>query len=131
MSPEKRKKLFEDFRHLFHPERPPSKTLMCFGFECGDGWYDIIYKLCQDITTVLERDAQQIEVLQVKEKYATLRFNIDAGTDEIGNLIDEAEEKSAITCEICGKEGSLHKRGYWLKTLCPDCAVGEEYEAAK
>jgi ribosomal protein L37AE/L43A len=38
--------------------------------------------------------------------------------------IDCAERESAHVCEVCGKPGSLHsaKRGFWVKTLCTDCA---------
>lgn len=27
----------------------PKETLMCWGFECGDGWYDILDVLCNNI----------------------------------------------------------------------------------
>jgi hypothetical protein len=44
-------------------------------------------------------------------------------SDRIHILIDEYEDLSAITCEACGKEGSLSSRGYWLKTVCTECAI--------
>lgn len=46
------------------------KTCMAWGFECGDGWYDLINKLCSDISKI---DSNVIAI-QVKEKYGTLRF---------------------------------------------------------
>lgn len=42
---------------------------------------------------------------QVKEKFGTLRFYMDYATDEMYKLIEEAEAKSAITCELCGAFG--------------------------
>ena len=47
-----------------------------WGFECCDGWYGLIRELCQAISERYERDGKDvdIEVLQVKEKFATLRF---------------------------------------------------------
>lgn len=47
-----------------------------FGCECSGGWYSLIHNLCQEIT---EKYAEyklpiDIVVLQIKEKFATLRF---------------------------------------------------------
>lgn len=47
-----------------------------FGCECSNGWYNLIHNLCQEIT---EKYAEyqlpvDIVVLQVKQKFATLRF---------------------------------------------------------
>jgi len=36
--------------------------------------------------------------------------------------------KSMETCEVCGKKGSLCRRGSWLKTLCKKCAKENGYE---
>jgi hypothetical protein len=41
--------------------------------------------------------------------------------DEVNKLIDIAEQKSAITCECCGKEGAVSSFGYWVQTLCIEC----------
>lgn len=47
-----------------------------WGFECDNGWYDLIHELCQKITDRFARDGKEpgIEVLQVKEKFGSLRF---------------------------------------------------------
>lgn len=47
-----------------------------FGCECSSGWYNLIHNLCQEI---IEKYAEyqlpvDIVVLQVKQKFATLRF---------------------------------------------------------
>lgn len=47
-----------------------------FGCECSSGWYRLIHNLCQEIT---EKYAEyklpvDIIILQVKQKFATLRF---------------------------------------------------------
>ena len=57
---------------------------------------------------------------QVKEKFGGLRFYMTCGTDEIFNLIDEAEELSYKTCEECGKPGEEKDTG-WIRTLCDYC----------
>lgn len=58
------------------------------------------------------------KVTQVKEKFATLRFYTNWETEEIGKLIEEAEERSSHTCEICGAFGEIGKSGGWLSTRC-------------
>ena len=42
-------------------------------------------------------------------------------TNEIWDIIEEAEKDSAQICEICGNHGSLKEKGHWYKTLCDTC----------
>lgn len=114
--------------------------------ECGDGWYDIIYTLCDVISsevtnlsrkikyltenspefdsTELKRQLElSIELLptiqQVKEKFGTLRFYVDYTTDRVDNYIEFAERMSAKTCEVCGNPGTMRSTR-WLKVLCDE-----------
>ena len=65
-------------------------------------------------------DADANDLTQVKEKFGGLRFYMTCGTDEIFNLVGEAEELSYKTCEECGKPGEEKDTG-WIRTLCDDC----------
>ncbi len=122
MTQENEQKLFNRF-DFFHPERSIKDSLMAFGFECGDGWFDLIWELCEDIETALKNDTANeaaefpFQVVQVKEKYGGLRFYSNSGTDEIFALIDTAEEKSTEICEICGEPGEARGHG-WIMTRC-------------
>lgn len=43
-------KLCSDFPNLFVNRRKSmTETCMCWGFECGDGWYNILRSLCSNI----------------------------------------------------------------------------------
>ena len=45
-------------------------------------------------------------------------------------LVDAAEGRAGVTCEICGAAGRLHQtpaRSPWYKTLCPACAERDGY----
>lgn len=97
-------------------------TAMCWGFDCGDGWYSIINKLCTDIQKHLDENpkVEQVVATQVKEKFGTLRFYICGGDNTIDDMIMEAEQESARTCEVCGKPGSLETKG-WMTVRCDDC----------
>lgn len=72
-----------------------------------------------------EYDANYPRASQVKEKFGTLRFYMSSSNDKIEKLIDEAERKSAITCEECGEPGVL-RGGGWLKTLCDKHATEKD-----
>ena len=67
-----------------HKDLGPKQNLMCFGFECGDGWFQLIYDLSasiEDIALQLKNDGFPEErlpaVFQVKEKFGGLRFYVN------------------------------------------------------
>lgn len=104
----------------------PDKNLMCFGFECGSGWYDLILILSVQIEKLTEKLRDEgVEtdylpmVTQVKEKYGGLRFYLTVSTNEMDELISKAEEDSLHICEECGAEGKLMVAyGRFLTTCC-------------
>ena len=101
------------------------ETAMCWGFECGDGWEPIIRELSEKLEAILQKMPEDERgtccASQVKEKYGTLRFYMHCSTDEMDNLINYAEHRSAYVCEICGKPAkNIDDRG-WYIVRCPDC----------
>lgn len=136
MHPELEDKLVRQFPQLYQGvNRPVTQSLMCFGFECGDGWFDLLW----DLSVKLSSDPHNIpEAVQVKEKFGTLRFYVGSALDEQHELIAEAERISAMVCEQCGNHGQLMTTsptgsGYgWLKTLClTDAKKMNYYEIVK
>lgn len=124
------KKLFDDFPRLY---RDRHESSMQRGFECGDGWFDLIYKLSQDIETVaresgLSPDSPKWPLCrQIKEKSGSLRvvvFGVD-GLSEMNEEISElrlaALNQSLQICEYCGKPGELVTESC-IATMCPECA---------
>tara|TARA_R110000868_G_scaffold103681_16_gene285387 strand:+ start:153 stop:707 length:555 start_codon:yes stop_codon:yes gene_type:complete len=95
MKEELEKQLIEKYPGLFGDvNKSPKESLMCFGCEHGDGWYDIIDNLCGYITHLQKnvsyylspkeevKDDTSFDGLfhcpnvvfsQIKEKYGTLR----------------------------------------------------------
>ena len=68
--------------------------------ECGDGWFQLLYDLCQEITNRYEKDNKEvdIEVGQVKEKFGTLCFyyyhkDIDTDSEELRKDIEQIVRK--------------------------------------
>ena len=62
----------------------------------------------------------QVEAVQVKEKYGTLRFYTNRHDDTIDALISFAEDISGCTCENCGSPGNPSRSG-WIKVQCSSC----------
>ncbi len=94
--------------------------------ECGEGWSSLIDPIIERIEETGGR------VSQIKEKYGRLRIYWDPGEGEIDDSIeravDEAEEKSATLCELCGAPARLMYARYWYQTLCPDHARELDYK---
>ena len=121
--------LYSEFPELYRGRKESlQKNLMSLGFAVRDGWYDIIYDLSQKIVDYCqENDLKVPKVFQVKEKFAGLRFYLESYPDQkIREFIDEAEQKSRETCEVCGREGETWD-GSWIKTLCENHAKKQGY----
>jgi hypothetical protein len=69
------------------------------------------------------------KVVQVKEKFGTLRIYVDNRTDVADAVIDYAEAMSEVTCEKCGDAGKTYHMA-WHKTLCKQHAI-ERYSEEK
>jgi hypothetical protein len=109
---------------IIRPDPTLQNNLMSFGFECDPGWHSMIYELLDKIQRIVDDNGYDIEVVEIKEKYGGLRVYLSSSTDEIDGLIREYEDRSYITCEVCGKPGSMRDRGGWYKTLCDACYQG-------
>lgn len=126
MNQELEEQLFNDFPLLFRKDHDMKNSLMGCGFECGDGWYELIRQLCKDIYPHVVKYKKNFPsdeyicptVLQVKEKFGELRFYLDFASDEIWNLTERALQKSREICEVCGKPGKIDYENRWYKSRC-------------
>lgn len=91
-----------------------------FGFECGDGWFELIDTLCEQLQFWTDHNhAPQVAAEQVKEKFGALRFYAQSSIspEQLG-MIEMASAMSAHICERCGQPGKkLNDGGLWL-TRC-------------
>ncbi len=149
MNDENIKYLSEKYSDLF-VKRYYKDKLMPFWFECADGWFTLIDKLCACIDgevkhakeqldykkergeTVTDEDYENIKVtvVQIKEKYGGLRFYTYGSNDYIRGMIDFAESMSYKICECCGNSGTLNKEGWW-RTMCQPCRTDDERKKAE
>ena len=133
---EKYPKIFEDY------EGNPGRV----NWSCPKGWLHILDWLCGtlqnyiDNTEIHEKEIvdgkpsikvynpSQIRCLQVKEKYADLRFYTNSYTDVQDGMIKFAEYLANITCQNCGsmEEVSVVDVNKWYITLCKKCQTSKK-----
>ncbi len=120
MTPDHDKLLCERYPKIFEDRHASIQTsLMAFGFEVGDGWFDLINRLCARLQALSDEcGAPQAVAVQVKEKFGTLRFYVRPSNDEQMAAIAAAERESKDICETCGTAGRLVvANGCWM-TRC-------------
>lgn len=119
-------KLANDIQHRF-PLLYREKLV--WGFECGDGWADLLQKLSAKLEKLIAKlpPAQQAETyaVQVKQKFGGLRFYLVAPSEAMWHAILTAEDDAYRTCEQCGAPGRCRKNGGWLLTLCDSCRAAK------
>lgn len=145
MSPELDEKLVTKYPKIFANRHADMRTTaMCWGFETGDGWYNLIDRMCNLIQHHIDEQNKRRELLiesnpydiqvpdlveqvvaaQVKEKYGTLRFYYDGGDNYIRGVVNMAETMSGATCDVCGNAGKMNKRG-WVSVRCREHTAPE------
>lgn len=138
MNSELQNQLYEKYPQLFvNKDKTPMQSPMCFGIECGEGWYDILSSLCwmikQHEENIAERilirnkfdtqnDKKDLEYFpvkfdQIKEKYGGLRVYFSGGDEYVEGLVSMAEAMSYKICDVCGNKGEPNKEG-WISTRC-------------
>jgi hypothetical protein len=83
----------------------------------GDGWLPLINTLVNEL---LEADPD-IKIMQVKQKFGSLRVYATPNSQESRALIREAEFAAERTCENCGNPGRTGDKGTWSYVYCEDC----------
>lgn len=119
--------LYQRYPILFRGRSKPfTESLMGFGCECGDGWFDLIDALCHDLIALcVDQDLAVPAIIQVKEKFGSLRVYLEAGDPVLFERIAQAEEASLETCERCGGPGQLGVQDDYWCVRCEICAAAE------
>lgn len=121
--------------------KSPQESCMHWGLAVNNGWFSLLDNLCGDIQHYIDNPnwvpkndgsneyekppagttrCPQVVALQVKEKFAGLRFYYSGGDEYVRGLIDGAENLSYFICEECGRMDETvgrNKRG-WIHTSC-------------
>jgi hypothetical protein len=119
----KEKELLKKYSKIFAQYKwPPTKTAMCWGLEFGNGWYNLIDKLCENIQHYIDTHKQeQIQATQVKQKFGGLCFYYRPYNKIVDILIQVAMNDSVKTCETCGSTEDVKLTKGWVTPLCKKC----------
>lgn len=121
-------KIFADCPLIFRDRGDDShQNRIRNGFECGDGWFHIVYGLSNKIeayATLLAQAGCSYHsvpvVLQVKERFGRLDYCLLNSTLKMEQLIQDAKNQSLYTCEMCSDEGLLRVDEV-IAVLCDKC----------
>jgi len=134
MKSENQEKLFKKYPKIFRQkDLSMNQTCLCWGIECGDGWFKILDILCSQLQWDADRNKYpQVEAVQVKEKFGLLNFYYNSIPNEkdkylerhfgaIDGAVSFAEYLSENTCEHCGSMENVTQTKGWVVTLCEKC----------
>lgn len=79
----------------------------------GKGWHSLIRE-------IFEKKPPQTAIVQVKEKFGSLRVYTTDTTDDFESLLQAFEARSETICELCGEPGEIGTRrgSTWMQALC-------------
>jgi len=91
-----------------------------------DGWRKAFgEQMCEEIQQELNMmepyQAADFRIVQIKEKYGSLRFYTNWVTDAINNVIYKYEKLSEHTCISCGAPATKMSTD-WISPWCDKCA---------
>jgi len=150
MKNELEQRLFKQYQQFFTNKDDKMQSLMSYGFEHGNGWFNIVETILEvaagiqrrydEVIKIRDRlqpnppewvaeyfkektSRPEMEVVQAKEKFGGLRFYYNSeNMTELWPVVQYAASLSEKTCEICGNPGKLRTESHVL-TLCDVCAA--------
>lgn len=81
------------YQKLYSTDIDNGAAFSQFGFEVGDGWFDLLDTLSTDVMHVVQRIGMACpHAVQVKPKMGTLRFVLSDFNDPLDALINKGRE---------------------------------------
>ena len=89
---------------------------MPLGWRKAFGW-----EMLRELAAVINEDKlEQFTILQIKEKFGSLRFYASGGNEKTHEIIAKYEELSYKICVECGKPAKWISKG-WICPYCDEC----------
>lgn len=129
----KNKRLCKEYPFLIPRNRWTGKIVDNYDYSYTEfddvpkGWRKIVSKLHKNIKPYLIKAnyLDKFRILQIKEKYGSLRYYTGgiptSVANEINDLINKAERESEHTCIVCGKPAKMCCYQGWYSPYCKKC----------
>lgn len=94
------------------------------------GWKKAFGELiCEDLKNELIKSdlLNEYRILEIKEKYGTLRWDDNGHTKEIRDIFIKYEYLSQFVCIFCGKFGVSTFDDGWVSPYCDKCFIDMRY----
>ena len=120
MKPDLTCKLFSRFPLIYRQHTlPKEESSMFWGIRCGDGWFDLIWGLSEEIEAIANAQGFAIpEMTEIKQKMGRLVVRTTSDSLVIKEAIIRTQEIADHTCEICAMQGELKLVGNLATVRC-------------
>lgn len=91
-----------------------------------EGWRKSFgLKICEELKEILLKNnsLKEYRIIQIKEKFGTLRWYCNSSDKEIRKVIDKYEKISEHTCIFCGKDNVDIFDDGWISPYCDNCFI--------
>lgn len=128
--------LYETYPEIFKDkDLSEDESCMARGIETGDGWWELINTLCEQLQwQTINNGFPQVVAEQVKQKYGSFKFLFRTEETEesqklkrprspeyLRGMVYFAEAMSKTICEKCGAAGKPHGLAPRMYVRCDDC----------
>lgn len=103
----------------------PRQTAMCWGFDCGDGWYKLIDELSAKVEhfnrAMMAKGEPIVQATQVKEKFGGLRWyrgGLYPDEDNYKALQEAAQAAQAALGEAAEETATYADVDRWITEAC-------------
>lgn len=93
------------------------------GIEVGYGWLLSV----NDMLTEIGKLDEIVTIVQIKEKFGTLRIYTTGHSEKVHSIIEKYEKILGTTCERCGAEG-IRVGSLCRSVSCSKCSTHESME---
>jgi hypothetical protein len=85
------------------------------------GWRNLFgEKMCEEIKKALGSELENYRIMQIKEKFGSLRWYDNGASQEVYDIISKYERLSEITCISCGEPATIITSKGWISPYCDE-----------
>jgi len=127
MNTTKTNKLYESFPALYCERTMTlAQSQMPWGFQCGDGWFNIVWELSEKLDGIASREGSEecpLRVNEVRAENGQLVVGLTNAAPEARDVVEHAQIKSQFTCELCGHAPSYLRKhpDFYQRVVCGRC----------